>query len=100
MAAAKKPQSKYHIAKIHSNKLDRISALRAAALEDAPKHVNELFTGKRLRAIAQIPEICHPMMLSAGDITESELAAAAKLGGDDVSEADVSDEAEDGDAEE
>lgn len=76
MAAAKKPQSKFHVAKIHSSKLSRIEAARKEALEDAPKHVNEIFSKKRQKAIAEIPDEAVPLMVAGGEVTQGEVESA------------------------
>ena len=76
MAAAKKPQSKFHIAKIHSAKLARIEDARKEALKDAPDFVNKRFSAKRAKAIAEIPDEAVPLMVAGSEVTQGEVEAA------------------------
>lgn len=76
MAAAKKPRSKFHIAKINEAKLARIEIGRKAALDDAPKWVNETYNKKRIKAIAEIPDEAVPLLIAGGTVTQGEVESA------------------------
>lgn len=76
MAAAKKPQSNFHVAKVAEAALSRIEDARKAALGDAPNYINQKFTRKRLKAIEDVSDHVGALLIAGGAITQSELEAA------------------------
>ena len=76
MAAAKKPQSKFHVAKVTEAALTRIELARKGALEDAPNYVNQKFNKKRLGAIEELSDETAALLIAGNVITAGELAEA------------------------
>lgn len=76
MAAAKKPQSKFHVAKVTEAALGRVEDARRAALADAPTYINEKFNRKRLKAIEGVSDEVGALLIAGNVITEGELTAA------------------------
>ena len=76
MAAAKKPQSKFHVAKVTEAALGRIEDARKAALADAPNYINEKFNRKRLKAIEGVGDDVASLLIAGKVCTEGEIASA------------------------
>lgn len=76
MAAAKKPQSKFHVAKVTEAALMRIELARKGALEDAPNYVNQKFNKKRLGAIEELSDETAALLIAGQVISAGELASA------------------------
>lgn len=76
MAAAKKPQSKFHVAKVTEAALTRIELARKDALVDAPEFVNKKFNKKRLGAIEELSDETAALLVAGNVITAGEIASA------------------------
>lgn len=79
MAAAKKPQSKYHVAKVREAALVRIEDARKEALADAPKFINSKFDTKRLKELEDVSDEVAALLVAGKVCSEGEIAAAREM---------------------